>query len=302
METGRMDYRAVIRSLPEGQRARLTRRSDRRGLAHLAGHGGLIVLLGGLIAVRVPYWPLLLVPQGVLIVFLFTLLHETSHRTAFATPWLNKAVARVCGLFILLPPEWFRYFHFAHHRHTQDPARDPELRAAKPTTVSGYVRHVSGLPVWREQVLTVLRNAAGRCDDDFVPSSGRRAVRREARVMLLLYGLIAAASLALGTVALAYAWLLPALLGQPFLRLYLMAEHGGCPHVENMFENSRTTFTNGLVRKIAWNMPYHAEHHAFPAVPFHQLPSFHALARAHLRVTERGYARFHRKYLADLAA
>ena len=97
-----------------------------------------------------------------------------------------------------------------------------------------------------------------------------------------------------------FAWVLPALLGQPFLRLYLLAEHGRCPFVANMFENSRTIFTNRLVRFLAWNMPYHAEHHAYPAVPFHRLPELHALARPHLRVTEAGYAAFHRKYAADL--
>ena len=24
-----------------------------------------------------------------------------------------------------------------------------------------------------------------------------------------------------------------------------------------------------------WNMPYHAEHHAYPSVPFHALPQLH---------------------------
>lgn len=30
-------------------------------------------------------------------------------------------------------------------------------------------------------------------------------------------------------------------------------------------------------RKLAWNMPYHAEHHAWPSVPFHFLPFVHKL-------------------------
>ena len=67
-----------------------------------------------------------------------------------------------------------------------------------------------------------------------------------------------------------------------------------------MLANTRTTFTTGLVRRLAWNMPYHAEHHAYPAVPFHALPRFHALVRDHLKTTERGYARFHRRLAAGL--
>ena len=53
------------------------------------------------------------------------------------------------------------------------------------------------------------------------------------------------------------------------------------------------------MRKIAWNMPYHAEHHSYPAVPYHRLPDFHALTRDHLQVTERGYVSFHRKYVSS---
>ncbi|MEM7172159.1 MAG: fatty acid desaturase [Pseudomonadota bacterium] len=295
-----MDHRTVIRSLSAEQRAHLVRKSDRQGLAHLAGHWGFILLFGALIVAQVPYWPLLLLPQGLLIVFLFTLLHETSHRTAFEKVWLNKMVARICGMLIVLPPEWFRYFHFEHHRHTQDPERDPELREAKPETLLGFLVHISGLPVWRYQVLTLLRNTFGHCDDAFVPRSGRVTVRKEAQIMILLYSLIGLMSVAFGSAALIYAWVLPALLGQPFLRLYLMAEHGGCPQESNMFENSRTTFTNWVIRKIAWNMPFHAEHHAFPAVPFYRLPNLHQLTRPHLQKTENGYVRFHREYVAEL--
>ena len=89
------------------------------------------------------------------------------------------------------------------------------------------------------------------------------------------------ASVALSSPALLWVWIVPILLGQPFLRAYLLAEHARCPHVANMLENTRTTFTTALVRLIAWNMPFHAEHHAYPAVPFHKLPRFHAVvARA----------------------
>ena len=97
-------------------------------------------------------------------------------------------------------------------------------------------------------------------------------------------------------------WVLPVLIGQPFLRAYLLAEHTLCPHVANMLENTRTTFTTAAVRFIAWNMPFHAEHHAYPAVPFHQLPRFHGLIAAHLRQTERGYIRFHRRFADSLGA
>jgi fatty acid desaturase len=297
-----IDHRAFVASLSPEDAVRLTEKSDAAGLARLAFHWGAILFLGALIVARVPLWPALMLPQGILVVFLFTALHETSHRTPFAARWINDAVARVCGFLILLPAEWFRFFHFAHHRHTQDPDNDPELIAGgKPETLRQYVVHVTGLPVWSGEIKTLLRNAAGRRDDTFVPEKARGRVAREVRMMLALYALLAAGSVWSGSTVLLWVWVVPSLIGQPFLRLYLLAEHGRCAFVANMLENTRTTFTNRLVKLIAWNMPYHVEHHSMPTVPFHRLPQLHALMRGHLKVTERGYARFNWKYVATLS-
>jgi fatty acid desaturase len=88
-------------------------------------------------------------------------------------------------------------------------------------------------------------------------------------------------------------WIVPILLGQPVLRLYLLAEHGDCPQVADMLLNTRTTLTTRLVRFLAWNMPYHAEHHLMPNVPFHHLPRLHARLPGPLGVVADGYVRLH---------
>jgi fatty acid desaturase len=295
-----MDHREIITSLSQEQRDHLTSKSDMPGLPYFLLHLGSILSLAALIAIKVPFWPLLMIPQGILIVFMFTLLHETIHQTAFRSAWLNEAVARVASFLIALPADWFRYFHFAHHRFTQDPEKDPELAFAKPETPWQYAVHVSGLPVWRGHLKILAINALGRCRDSFVPSKGYGKVRMEARVMIAAYALLIGLSIYFATPALLFVWIIPAVIGQPFLRLYLLAEHGRCPYVANMLENTRTTLTNILVRKLAWNMPYHAEHHSYPGVPFHRLPEFHALIENHLKQVEKGYVRFNAKYLSGL--
>jgi len=67
-----------------------------------------------------------------------------------------------------------------------------------------------------------------------------------------------------------------------------------------MLENTRTTKTTWLVRKLAWNMPYHAEHHSYPGVPFYRLPEFHDVIEAHLKEIENGYVRFNVKYVEGM--
>lgn len=290
-----MDQRTFLASLPPETRADLTRRSDGAGLWHLAGHAGAILAVGALIAARVPFWGVLLPVQGVLIAFLFTLEHECTHKTPFSSGWLNEWAGHACGALLLLPFTWFRAFHLAHHRFTNLDGKDPELDSPKPETLRSWVWHVSGLPYWGAQARLLARLAAGRTADGFLPGRQRAAVVREARALLGLYAL-AGISLILGPLLL-WVWIVPALLGQPALRLYLLAEHGDCPRVADMFANTRTTFTTALVRFIAWNMPYHTEHHVYPSVPFHRLPQLHRLMRDHLKVTADGYADFTRAYL-----
>ena len=125
-----------------------------------------------------------------------------------------------------------------------------------------------------------MTNAAGSNRDAFVPPRSRAALAREARCFVAIYLALAAGSFLLGTAALFWLWLLPVLLGEPFLRVYLLAEHTGCPHVPAMLRNTRTTFTTALVRFLAWNMPFHVEHHAWPCrARFHKLPAVHDILR-----------------------
>ncbi|MFC3615015.1 fatty acid desaturase [Lutimaribacter marinistellae] len=295
-----MDHTALIRSLPPEQRASLISRSDRAGLWHLAGHLGLIALTSAGIVAQVPFWPLLLLPQGVLLVFLFTLSHECTHQTPFRSRWLNEVVGHAIAPVLALPFTWFRYFHLAHHKWTNDPERDPELDGKpRPDSRASLALYLSGWPYWSGMARVIRTNAFGQITAPYLPERKRRAMRVEARTLIALYVLVAA-SLLVSPLAL-WLWLVPVLIAQPVLRLYLLAEHGLCPPVANMLENSRTTFTTRAIRFIAWNMPYHAEHHAFPAVPFHRLPAFHAVTRAHLLSTSRGYARFTRSYLDNLS-
>lgn len=39
---------------------------------------------------------------------------------------------------------------------------------------------------------------------------------------------------------------------------------------------SRTTLSWWFYTRLAWNMPYHQEHHAWPNVPFYLLPTLHS--------------------------
>jgi len=278
-------------------------RSDRRGLMQLAMHMGALAGSGLLVAeASGSLWlaPAMLL-HGILLTFLFAPLHETIHRTAFRSRRLNDATAWLCGLALALPPEYFRAFHFAHHRHTQDPARDPELAVPKPQSLWAYARHVSGLPYWRSRIATLVRHARGQVEEPFIAARLRPRIVREARLYLAVYAFVLIVPLAIGSPAVLIFWLIPALLGQPFLRCYLLAEHTGCPLVADMLRNTRTTRSLAPVRRLAWNMPYHAEHHACPWLPFHALPAAHRLLEGKIAIQASGYIAVNREIVSKLA-
>lgn len=295
-----LDHREFVQALPRAVRSQLIQKTNGPGLLWLLRHLLGIMILGWLIssdslftfeiylAVKVGLMMIL----GILIVFLFTLLHETVHGTPFRSSWLNTWVGRICGFVILLPPFWFKLFHYDHHRYTHIPGKDPELDTPSPTSQAGLIFHLSGLPVWRGHLKALFVNAFLDQRDRFVNPEDQRKVRSEARWMWLGYVSLIVISVITENPILLYVWIIPGILGQPFLRVYLMAEHGFCPHSKNMFENTRTVFTSPLVRRLAWNMPYHVEHHVMPGVPFYKLPELHKLTQPYLQHTQQGYGSF----------
>lgn len=294
-----MDHVALIKSLSPEEKARLLEKSDAAGLRHLAVHAGGIALCALGIVWSVPGWPLLVVLLGILLCFLFTLAHECTHQTPFRSLWLNETVGLVSSGLIGMSFTWFRYFHLAHHKYTNDPARDPELAGGpRPDSWGQVLKYLSGYGYWAGNARELWVLAFGTPNAPYLPERKLTRMRREARMLLSLYA-AAGLSLLFSPLAL-WLWIAPLLIGQPVLRLYLLAEHGRCPPVANMLENSRTTFTTRAVRALAWNMPYHAEHHAFPTVPFHKLPAFHAYTADHLKSTSDGYSDFAREYAQKL--
>ena len=51
-----------------------------------------------------------------------------------------------------------------------------------------------------------------------------------------------------------------------------------------------------------WNMPYHTEHHMYPAVPFHALAKLNRLMSPDLKVVADSYGAVHRDYWRALRA
>jgi len=266
-------------------------RSDRPALLRALGHFGALAVTGTLLwRLAATAWAVpLMIAHGYILAFLFCAFHETAHRTAFRSRWLNAVVGTVAGFLTFWPYRNYRVYHWEHHRYTQDVARDPELFFAKPTSLAAYAFVLTGIPNLHRRLGDLLRLAAGVADRPWMAPAERRPLIIEARAYLAVYVAVALASVFFGSLVALWIWTLPFLLGQAFLRPYLLAEHTACAFTRDCLDNTRTTLTLPLVRLFAWNMPYHAEHHAYPAVPFHALPRLHERVRARIANLDPGY-------------
>jgi fatty acid desaturase len=283
----------------------LLARSDRKGLERLAIHLGLIALssVGIFLAQGSPLILPAMVVQGILIAYLFAPLHEGSHYTPFKTRWLTDLVAWLSGAAIIWNSSFLRYSHLWHHRYIQDPTRDPELESPKPTNLREYLRRLSGFDYLRGNIRAQLRILGGRFEGmPYIPAAARPAVRRSVAWQFAVYAALAAVAIRYPGAVLLY-WLVPLLLGYPFLLTVLIPEHAGCAENGDNYANTRTTYTWWPLRLIYWNMSYHAEHHANPAIPFHALPAAHQLMKHRVTHIETGgYIAWTREYIRKLRA
>ena len=280
----------------------LYRRSNGLGILQLTAHVFLIALALWLVheSVATPWYLPSAFILGAILTFLFAPLHECIHRTAFRSRMLNDMVATATGFILWLPPNYFRGLHLAHHRWTQVKDRDPELTDKNLDTNRQLLLHLSGCRYWRGNITALIHHTRGRVKEPYINPSKTSAVIVEARCFLVTYALCLAGSIFASNGVLILYWWIPLLLGQPLLRLYLLAEHTLCPLTTDMFRNTRTTLTGQLLRFISWNMPYHTEHHASMAIPFHALPAAHQLLRSRVKTQTPGYIAFHRQLLETL--
>jgi len=264
---------AARRDLVDAQTLRrLCAPSNWAGAVQTASHVGAVGATGALLWLSWGTWwavPAFMV-HGTLLNFLYAGQHELSHSTVFRTRWLNEWVGRIFGFVLFYPRTFDQVQHMAHHRYTQDWARDGEL-ARDPYTLSSYLLWMSGVSYWYTRWRRIVRFSLGIVTEPYLPEYRYAELIREARIHLAGYALIAALSLFARSWAAVLLWLAPMCVMKFTHQLQNTIEHLGLPHDDDTLVNTRSTRTNAVLRWMAWQMPYHTAHHVFPAVPFHRL-------------------------------
>jgi fatty acid desaturase len=205
--------------------------------------------------------------------------HEAGHGTAFKTRWMNDAVYQLSSFMFMFEPQVWRWSHARHHTDTIIVGRDPEIVEPRPPSLINMVLSLFRMPYALKTMGSVCRHAVGRMDEEeqtFIPESEWPKVARDARVWLVIYGIVVGAALYLQS------WLplmvigLPTLYGGWLSYLFGLTQHVGLAEdVLDHRSNCRTIYMNPVLRFMYLDMNYHLEHHMYPMVPFHALAQLH---------------------------
>lgn len=290
--------------LPSDRLKPLNQRSNVKGALQFLGHLAVMGLSGYLWATQRSHWAIALpalIVYGFSLATMFAAVHECTHRTAFASNRLNDWIGWLAGVFSFYNCAFYRRYHKWHHRYTQIAGKDPELEDPKPTTLLAYLWQMSGVPWWWGKVQGHWRVATGNMAEmPYIDQAVYGEVMQATWLQLGVYGAAIVASVVAGKPWFLLYWGLPLAIGQPLLRLILVAEHTDCSHDDNPLTNTRTTLTTWPINFLMWNMPFHAEHHLYPSIPFHQLPAAHTELASNLAHVDPGYVQVNRTLLANL--
>jgi len=205
--------------------------------------------------------------------------HESGHGTAFRTRWMNEVLYQIASFMVMRRPTVWRWSHARHHSDTLVTGRDPEIAVQRPPSLVTLLLNLFAIKSSVDVLRQVVANAFGHVDPEeasFIPESERAKVVWEGRAWLAVYGAVAAACVASGSIWPALFIGLPSFYGAWLYVFFGLPQHAALP--ENVLDhrlNCRTIYVNPLFRFLYWNMNYHLEHHMFPMVPFHALPRLH---------------------------
>jgi beta-carotene hydroxylase len=218
--------------------------------------GALAAGIAGYILGRLPAAATIAI-NAVSIYVLFTVMHDSMHRTAHESRFVNDLLGRLSALPLTATMPLFRAVHYEHHSHTNDPERDPDLivnrrpRWALPfwclTVIVEYRRHYFGRRLWRDR-LDLVEAIAMEC---------------------LLLGVIVSAAVTGNFATLAIVWLGPALIAVLFLALsFDFLPHYPYSSRERYLDTR--IYPGRILNALLLGQNYHLIHHLWTTIPWYR--------------------------------
>ena len=245
-------------------------------------------------------------PLAFVLQFFFNGLHYCTHDTFVRSRNLNYALGVAFGCITILNFALYKPYHMQHHRYLftdKDPEPTDRRIESKPQYLFEMLAPLFFIDNLLQSLKTMVRAGIPNIFRRSAPhlSEADRVMVAWNNCILLVWICFAAwLTVIVGTAAIWLYWL-PLYLSFVLANLVILPEHyeTDCVVGRNGV-NSRTIKTGFVTRFFIVGLNYHAEHHLYPGVPFHNLPEVSERLAEEVKHTHSSYLLFHWSLMKSL--
>jgi fatty acid desaturase len=267
----------------------LSKKSDLKGLQHVSIFFGLLVLIGVCAYLTWGtlwgiFWILI---YGNIYCFSNALWHETGHRTAFKSNYLNEFFYYVSCYMAFFEPIRWRYTHFVHHGNTYSTENpyDHEIEYGNDlkSTISRLIKEIipfGNLAYIKNDIsLEIIKHSLGietKVMKDSIPDKVKPKSIFISRIYIFIWLSVILFSIYVNSWLPVLYFVLPHFYGKTLHKLVSFTQHAGLArNLKDHRLSAREMYLNPILSFLYWKMEYHLTHHMFPTVPSYNLDKLH---------------------------
>jgi len=272
----------------------LSKRKNLPSLIHFSIYFGSLFISGYLAYVTWGTWLsfVFFFIYGTIYTFSVSNWHETVHKTAFKTRWINEFFYHVTSFMADFEGFRWRWSHTFHHSNTLQTKDnyDHEIQISRPTDLIAFflnfIPFSDLLFPHRLIKFEVLKHSVGFFSpviEISAPLKEKKKILWNSRFYVFIWLGIIFFSIYFETILPILYLLLPNYYGKPIWFLVNVTQHlGAALDKKDHRECTHSLNINPVFSFLYWHMEYHLEHHMFPMVPSYNLKKLHNLIKDQL--------------------
>ena len=236
--------------------------------------------------------------------------HETVHRTAFKTRWINEIFYYISCFQSYSEPTSLRWSHSFHHSNTlktQD-QYDHEIEVSRPTDLLKFFLKFIPLSdffyIHQSPFVNIIKLSLGVINPSVKVASPKgewQKIIRNARIYFFLWIIIIIFSYLINSWWPIIFYFLPTFIGRPIHFAVNVTQHLAAKFDSKDHRlSTHTVILNPILSFYYWHMEYHIEHHMFPMVPSYNLKKLRKEIEGDLPAPFYGLFDFYKKVLPSL--
>ena len=236
--------------------------------------------------------------------------HETVHRTAFKTRWINEIFYHISCFQSYSEPISLRWSHSFHHSNTlktQD-QYDHEIEVSRPTDLLKFFLKFIPLTdffyIHQSPFVNIIKLSLGFVNPSMkvaAPKKEWRKIILNARIYFFLWLIIIIISYLISSWWPIIFYFLPTFIGRPIHFAVNVTQHLAAKFDSKDHRlSTHTIILNPILSFYYWHMEYHTEHHMFPMVPSYNLKKLRKEIEDDLPPPFYGLFDFYKKVLPSL--